>query len=76
MAYWGRGRGGGGTKNEGSTTPSDPEDEEAVDSSQNNQIVEAVFSRHCVATSVQSSYCFNCCSEQSNTNNVRSTAVE
>ena len=50
--------------------------EEAVDRRQNNGSVKAVSPRHCVATSVLRSCCFNCRAEQSYKDNVRSTHAE
>ena len=50
--------------------------EEAVDRRQKNKNVKAASPRHCVATSVPRSCCFNCCAEQSHKDNVRNTVVE
>ena len=75
----GGGGGGRGRESEGSTASTDPEDrktEEAVDRRQNNGSVKAVSLRHCPATSVLLTYCFNCCAGQSHKVNVRCTAVE
>ena len=50
--------------------------EEDVDRRQNNKNDQTVSSRHCIASSVPRNCCFNCCAEQSQKDNVRSTAVE
>ena len=50
--------------------------EEAVDRRPNNGSVKTVSPRHCSATSVLLNCCLNCCTGQSQKNNVRCTAVE
>ena len=49
---------------------------DAVDRRQNNKNVKAVSPRHCVATSVLRNCCLKCCAEQSQKQNVSTTAVE
>ena len=68
--------GGGGERVKARPRAPTRKTEEAVDRRQNNGSVKAVSPRHCAATSVLRSCCFNCCAGQSHKNNVCCTVVE
>ena len=61
---------------EGSIAGANPEDQDAADRRQNNKTLRQWPFRHCTATSVLRSCCFNYCTEQSHEDNVRSAAFE
>ena len=68
--------GGGGGESEGRLQAPTQKTKDAVDRHQNNKNVKAVSARHCAAASVPRSYCLNCCAEQSQKDNVHSSASE
>ena len=65
-----------GRKSEGSIAGAHPEDQEAADRRQNNEMLRQCPLRHCAATSVPRNHCPNCCAEQSHKDSFRTSAVE